>query len=262
MKRIFVWIIALSVIAIAAVALLWKQDIPPQLPPPVAQDPVPEPKAPPAIQYPLPDIGERAGELPALDQSDEQFLAALAGLRRQLAGLLIPERIVRHIVVTIDNLPRETVAARMRPVKPAPGKFLTSKEGEQLLLADANAERYSGYVRTFEALDPERLVAIYLEFYPLFQKAYQELGYPNRYFNDRLIAVIDHLLDAPEPDGTIALAQPRVLYEFADPELQQASAGHKIMMRMGVENAKRVKAHLEKIRARVAAASEQIRSPS
>ena len=39
-----------------------------------------------------------------------------------------------------------------------------------------------------------------------------------------------------------------MLYEFADPALEQRSAGQKIMLRMGSENAARVKSKLREIR--------------
>jgi hypothetical protein len=103
------------------------------------------------------------------------------------------------------------------------------------------------YVRVLESLDSRVLVQRYVESYPLFQQAYAELGYPNRNFNDRLVEAIDDMLAAPEP-ATLELAQPRVLYEFADEDLQRRSAGQKIMMRMGADNARRVKAKLREIR--------------
>ena len=66
------------------------------------------------------------------------------------------------------------------------------------------------------------------------------------------MAVIDNLLAAPEEDGPVALEQPKVLYQFADPGLAQLSAGQKIMVRMGVENERRVKARLRALRELVA----------
>jgi hypothetical protein len=69
-----------------------------------------------------------------------------------------------------------------------------------------------------------------------------------RYFNDRVFEVIDHLLSTPDVTGPIALTQPKVLYEFADPQLQELSAGQKILVRMGPDNEARVKAKLREIR--------------
>jgi hypothetical protein len=39
-----------------------------------------------------------------------------------------------------------------------------------------------------------------------------------------------------------------VLYEFADPKLERLSAGQKILLRMGRENALKMKAKLREIR--------------
>ena len=105
------------------------------------------------------------------------------------------------------------------------------------------------YVELSKRTDAAQLGKIYASFYPLFQAAYVELGYPNGYFNDRLVEVIDHLLAAPTPDGPVRLTQPHILYKFADPQLEKASAGHKIMLRMGSQNASVVKAKLREIRA-------------
>ena len=44
----------------------------------------------------------------------------------------------------------------------------------------------------------QQLASIYVRYYPLFQEAYEELGYPGRYFNDRVIEIIDHLLQTPD----------------------------------------------------------------
>jgi hypothetical protein len=59
---------------------------------------------------------------------------------------------------------------------------------------------------------------------------------------------LDNLLDAPDINEPIKLVQPKVMYEFADPALEARSAGQKIMIRMGSENAAKVKAKLREIR--------------
>jgi hypothetical protein len=99
-----------------------------------------------------------------------------------------------------------------------------------------------------ERVDAKQLAGIYLRYYPWFQQAYEELGYPKGYFNDRLVAVIDHLLAAPEPSGPILLTQPKVLYQYLDPQLEALSAGQKTLVRMGPDNARRVKARLRELR--------------
>jgi hypothetical protein len=96
------------------------------------------------------------------------------------------------------------------------------------------------------------LVGIYRHYYPLFQQAYTDLGYPDGYFNNRLVEVIDHLLATPDVTGPIRLSQPGVLYEFADPSLEQLSAGQKLFLRMGSENAAALKLKLRELRREVA----------
>jgi hypothetical protein len=74
------------------------------------------------------------------------------------------------------------------------------------------------------------------------------LGYPAGSFNDRLIEAIDDLLMTPDVEGPVELTQPRILYEFADPDLEALSAGEKILLRMGPENSAKIKTKLREIR--------------
>jgi len=97
-------------------------------------------------------------------------------------------------------------------------------------------------------VDTAELVATYRHYYPLFQQAYRELGYPKGEFNDRLVDAIDDLLEAPQPEPPVALVSPRAMYDYADPDLQDASAGQKIMIRLGPESEARVKVKLRELR--------------
>ena len=92
-----------------------------------------------------------------------------------------------------------------------------------------------------------------MKLYPLFQQAYQNLGDPQGYFNDRLLEVIDRLLTTPEPAGPIAVRlidvkgpiasqRPWVRYEFVDPALQALPAGSRVPLRMGSDNERRLAA--------------------
>ena len=160
--------------------------------------------------------------------------------------------LVRRIVVTVDNLTRKKAPQRMWPVKPTADKFLTSGAGDAVYISPDNARRYEPFLKVMESVDAGKLAALYVRFYPLFQQAYRELGYPKGYFNDRLVEVIDHLLVTPEIDGPIRLAKPWIMYEFADPALEARSAGQKTLIRMGPANALRVKAKLREFRRQVA----------
>ena len=80
------------------------------------------------------------------------------------------------------------------------------------------------------------------------QEQYRLLGYPTGHFNDRVVEAIDDLLLTPAARDPIALVQPKVLYEYADPDLEGLSAGQKTLLRMGSEPAARIQAKLREIR--------------
>lgn len=224
----------------------------------VADAPAPAVPAEPAIRYPVPPEYEAVPQpLPPLDKSDNAVRDALVNYfgRQSVQQLFGLDSIVRHIVVTVDNLPRETIATRLLPTKPVRGAFLVRKGADGVTISSANSARYLPYVELARRTDATQVARIYAGFYPLFQKAYEELGYPKAYFNDRVVAVIDHMLAAPELDGPVKLTQPHILYKYADPTLENASAGHKIMMRMGRENEAIIKAKLRQLRAELTRAA-------
>jgi flagellar basal body-associated protein FliL len=202
------------------------------------------------IQHPIPGAGADSAALPALNQSDQAVKDSIVGIlgSKPVDQFLVQENIVRHIVVTIDNLPRKKVAVDLRPVKPTPGETAISNQGDTTALGAANYARYAPFIHLVETTDPKTLASVYFHLYPLFQQAYEDLGYPGRFFNDRLVEVIDHLLAAPEPQGPIDLVQPKVFYQFADPKLEDLSAGQKLLIRMGPANERSLKAKLRDFR--------------
>ena len=209
---------------------------------PAAETPEHHPIETPASEQPLPT-------LPESDPSVQQSLEQVFG--RGLDRVLVPKDIVRHIVVTIDNLPRKKTAVQMWPVKPLGGE-LTTSGGDDATLSEANYARYKPLVTLATTADTMQLVALYKRYYPLFQQAYVDLGYPEGYFNNRLIDVIDHLLETPEVEGPVKLVQPGVFYEFADASLESRSSGQKLLLRMGRDNAAAVKLKLRELRRELA----------
>lgn len=205
----------------------------------------------PAIQNPItPESTEQP--LPPLSESDEAVHQDLLNTVGQpLDSYLIPRDIIRHIVVTVDNLPRKKTAVQLWPIKPTSGTLSTSG-GEEVTLSENNYARYAPVIELLQKTDTKDIVKLYRRYYRLFQEAYVGLGYPNGYFNDRLVQVIDDVLAAPDVQGPIKLTQPGVFYEFADPSLEQLSAGQKVLIRMGPKNAAIVKNKLRELRAEIA----------
>jgi hypothetical protein len=216
------------------------------------------PTGEPAIAHPLPEgSGDAASSapLPDLANSDSPLRAALA----QLAGadavkdFLVPQDVIRRLVVTIDNLPRQKVAVDKRPTTGTAGSFVADGDELHATLNQHNFERYKPLVAVIRKLDMQQMGAVYIHFYPLFQQSYQNLGYPNGYFNDRLVEVIDVMLAAPEPKGPVELVRPNVMYTFADPALETRPAGQKLLIRMGPDNAQAIKEKLTELRAAITA---------
>lgn len=253
-----IWWVGGGLVVISAIVLFfsWRANRHPAALPttaaPIAQS------AEPAIQNPVPaNSGAVVQPLPTLEASDAPMLDAMSELigKHLVDTLFKPERLVSHIVVTVDNLSRKRVAVELRPTKSLPGAFVASGDDQHSTLDPANYQRYASIVQVVQKTDAKQLAALYFHFYPLFQQAYQNLGYPNGYFNDRLVATIDNLLATPDVTGDIGLIRPNVMYQFADPNLENdLSAGQKTLLRMGPTNAGIVKAKLRELRAQIASA--------
>ncbi|HSD68494.1 MAG TPA: DUF3014 domain-containing protein [Woeseiaceae bacterium] len=259
------WLIPV-LLALAVAAALWflaRQTREPE--PPAAETLKPEVQEPLAAErvgplYPMPDVGEPADEsglrpLPPLDASDEYFRLELTELYGDAIGrLLVESGLIEKIVATVDSLPRAHVAEKIRPVGRLEGEFaVDGQDGSgEYTLSPENYARYDALVQVVTTADIAQVVDTYRRFYPLFQDAYINLGYPRGYFNDRLVEVIDHLLETPEPGEPVTLVRPNVLYLYADAELESRSSGQKLLMRMGAGHAARVKETLREFRAAIA----------
>lgn len=275
------WLLLLAAAGIAAGIYLWQMDPVPRLPArstapqttAPADGPVdradavsePVPAEPPVAaaepnelnepKFPLPQTAAPAdaAALPAAGDSDSPILDSLLSLasREQLAQFLNLQDFARRFVVTVDNLPRQLVPAQWSALRPIPGPFAVADDGERMTLQPENFQRYEAFVRFAESLDPKAVAKVYLRFYPLLQEQYREMGYPQGHLNDRVVAAIDDMLTAPEVSGPIRVVQPKVQYRFDDPLLESLSAGRKIMIRVGPENAARLKQVLRGLREQI-----------
>jgi hypothetical protein len=250
--------------AIAAGLTLWRFgliQIPQAETPAVWVPEIPEAEDPSPAEAPGPTVRHRV-ETPwttRLAAGDvAQALVNLLGAK-EVATFLEVDEFPRRLATTIDNLGRAHAAPMLWPVHPTPDRFMVDEvDGGPVIAAD-NAARYTPMVLLAESVDAARAVELYIRMYPLLQRAYEELGFPDRYFNDRLIAVIDLLLATPQVEypvklqltevkGPIASTRPWVRYEFVDPDLESLSAGQKILIRVGPVNQRRLKAKLAEVR--------------
>jgi Protein of unknown function (DUF3014) len=215
---------------------------------PVAAAPPAPVNETPQIRHPIEEEPAEEKPLPPLNESDKDVQDSLGGLfGRTLDPFLVPKDIVRNVVVTIDNLPREKTAIQQRPIRSTPGEFLVGGTDDAPVLATENYARYTPFVTAVGTLDAKTLVSFYRGLQPLFQQSYEELGNPNSLFNTRMLEVIEHLLATPDVRGPIRLTRPGVFYRYADQNLEELSAGQKLLIRMGPDNAAIIKEKLREI---------------
>ena len=232
-------------------------------PPPSLRRVPPPPAAgtEPAIEHPLPSSAvTRPRRCPRLNDSDPAMKDALSALVGANAmQYVVPEDIVRHFVVTIDNLPRQKAPAAKRPDRggagSVPGRRATRCTPRSIRRI---SQRYDPMVNVVRQLDMQRVADTYFHFYPLVPERLPEPRIPERLFQrpagagDRFVA-----RDAASPAVPSSSRGPNVLYTFADPKLEALPAGQKLLLRMGPDNAAVIKAKLKELRAIITAAPPQ-----
>ncbi|MCE9660751.1 MAG: DUF3014 domain-containing protein [Burkholderiales bacterium] len=257
-----------TVALLVCVAYLWRQRPPSQpvadVAPPVSSAPAPAsaPAQDSKTHYPL-DIKAATPPTSAAVFDLQAALADLFGLNT-VQSLFRLDDFSRRLAATLDNLGRSHAPATLWPVNPVSGRFTVEQRDGATFIGADNGLRYTPYVLLLETVDLRQAVALYARIYPALQRAYEDLGYPREYLNDRLVQVIDQLLATPEIDvplqvrlppieGPLRPERPWVLYEFVDAELQSLTAGQRALLRMGSVNERRIKVRLAEIRRLVTA---------
>jgi hypothetical protein len=208
---------------------------------PVAPEPEPEPEPAPA---------EPAFVLPRLDDSDQLVRDGVVSLTRHegINAWLGSSELIRKFVVFVDNvangnIPRQQVAF-LTPERPFTARQLSD---EEFSMDESSYDRFNLVTDIFVSVDSRRAVEFYDLLKPLFQRAYDELGYPNRSFDDVVFKALGRMLETPVVSGEIRLVRPVVSYEFADPRLESLSAAQKQLIRMGPRNTRAVQAKLSEV---------------
>jgi len=184
-----------------------------------------------------------------LDKSDDIVRKLVKELSSypQLAVWLTNEDLIRRFTAVVDNIatgfsPRPHIEF-LAPKEP----FQVIKKGKLIYINPTSYKRYNLIVDVFTSLDTEGCVKVYKKLKPLFQKAYQELGYPTQDFQDTLFKAIIELLKTPIIKGKILLERKVVTYKMVDPKLEQLSPAQKHLIRMGPENVRKIQAKLREI---------------
>lgn len=269
MKKTDAALIGATLLGLIGVAVWYMRQSPPPLPqepqaPAIqAVSPAVAPASSPALAASAPAIAHPI-EAPASDVSGPASLDIKAMLtdvfgQKSVLAMFQLQDFPRRVAATVDNLGRSQAPASLWPVNPTSGRFTVQKLDGATVIGPDNGLRYTPFLLLVESADMRVVASTYARLYPLFQQAYEEIGFPGRYFNDRLVEVIDQMLATPEIEaplkvsmptlgGPVHLTRPWVLYRFDDPALQSLNAGQKILLRMGPVNARRMKTKLAEFR--------------
>lgn len=223
----------------------------PAAPQPVTSASLPARPVAVAEAPPLPPDPLAARDVPAA-------LEDLVG-RKAVTSHLQLDDFPRRVVATVDNLGRSHAPPALWPLYPAGARFTVDASGGAPVIARDNASRYVPLVLLAESIDAATAAQLYQRMYPLLQREYRQLGYPDGSFHRRLMEVIEQLLATPEPQqpprlqlvevkGPVPSERPWVRYEYADPALENLSAGQKILLRVGLANERRLKKKLAEFR--------------
>ncbi|TLM75272.1 DUF3014 domain-containing protein [Microbulbifer harenosus] len=263
------WLIALLVLAAVMFGIYWfvVRDTPkPEVPAPVTE-PAPdtkpsvdleepsEPVIPPAPEPSPPK--EEPRKLPALNSSDSEARKDIISLSPDgaLAQWIVPDEVVRKWVALVNTATKGDLMPKNRPFNNLEGNIAvkeleTRADGQKVyVLSQENFQRYDQPVRLFAMVDTDKAVSLYQFWYPRLKQAYGELGLKNKNFHAAVLAAIDQALNAPEIEGPIKLVRPTVYYKFEDEKLEKMPGLHKLMLRIGPDNAARVKEKLRELKA-------------
>lgn len=225
---------------------------------PAEKAPVVEPNPEPmTLPDPEPELEVATDEteapafvLPRLDTSDQLIRDGAVSLTRHegINTWLGSNQLIRKSVAFTDNIANGNIAKEPAAALAPRGQMSVSEIEEGVYVVNpVSYERFNNVTNILLSVDTERTVEFYLLLRPLFQQAYEELGYPSGKFDQVILQAIGRLLETPEVPETAKLVRPVVMYEYQDPKLESLSPAQKQLLRMGPKNAEAVKAKLRDI---------------
>ncbi len=227
----------------------------PAPPPPVeapeaVETPEPEVSPPPAEPEEEPVVESPAFVLPLLNDSDQLVRDGVISLTRNegINAWLSPNQLIRKFVAFVDGVANGQVPKDpVRALAPK-GAFSARRFSDDLYVMDeASYARYNFFVDIVTSIDSRRAAEFYDLIRPMLQEAYDELGYPDRKFDDVVFRAIGRLLETPVLTGPVRLKRPVVMFEYEDPKLESLSAAQKQLLRMGPENTRALQAKLSEM---------------
>ncbi|MDT8428349.1 MAG: DUF3014 domain-containing protein [Pseudomonadales bacterium] len=229
---------------------------PPPPPAPVIEEPVEivEPVIAEAEIAQQPDPVPVAEPLPDLNASDDFAFERLRELEAgpALVPLLTSEQLIRSFVVFADNAAQGNLPQLDFPLRKLNREMEVGTLDDNLFVMEpVSFRRFDLLINTLIAVDVDSAMRLYRMLKPLLQEAYAELGYGDRDFEQTLVQAIDTVLNARTVEGPYQLVKPSVMYLFAEQDIEDMSPVEKQLIRIGPDNAARLKARLAEYKRRL-----------
>lgn len=178
-------------------------------------------------------------DLPSLNDSDSFVMDGIRAISNGMAvvRLLSNEEMIRTFVVFVDNVSRGEFPQTGLPYLPVGQEMPVSNIDDNLFVMDASAHaRFDRVINAFVALDTDQAITLYRTLSPLFQQAYAEIGFRDVNFDDTLRAAINRVVSISVVEGPYQLVKPSVMFLYADSSIENLSAIHKQLIRIGPDN--------------------------
>lgn len=184
--------------------------------------------------------------LPSIQTSTPALLSALSE-RRVNTRPVRSENLVADIVAFVDNLAAGGVARDSAIIKGPEARFVVQEVDNSVYMGAQSYQRYDNIVNWFVGLNTQAVVAVFKQYEPLFNEAYAEISRPGDTFIARFNRAVSVLNATPVQQGLIELNSDKIMYTYANEELESLPAAQRQMLRLGPNNMARVKAKLNEI---------------
>ena len=186
-----------------------------------------------------------------LEEADEFLRGEFEGEDTVTNDLLSHDHIIDKVAAVADAIWRgENPSPSLNFLSPK-GKLEVEYKDGSYYLSERNYSRYQPYLKALTSADEQRLVSTYLHLRPILRQAHAQLGNPHRQWDQLVDEVLQRLSEAKLPESDPQLVNTGSFYIFNDPELEALAPAHKVLIRMGPEQATQFQEKLKRLRQRL-----------
>jgi hypothetical protein len=198
-----------------------------------------------------------------LDKSDDSIREQIKELSShpKLARWLMTKDIIRKFTAAVDNIANGLSPIPQIDFFTPGGEFEVTKRNGDYKIDSKSFRRYDSVADAFLSLNTEGCLKLYRQAKPLIQKAYIELGYPTKDFDETLLRAMVELLKVPIVEGDMVVKKGVVTYIYADSRLEKLSEAQKHLLRMGPENVRIIQEKLRELASEFGFPQDKLPSP-